>query len=148
MWHLQYAPFATLVASGSTSSALIFRTSTSLIRCPTLSTVRPPSFPTQRLQHYLAKSPLIKTYLTRKSQLTARNFLLSRLDKVSWLEHSSPSTFDVLYRTPVKVIPSFARLAILHWLIDSEADMPFRLRPHVTLLAPCRCGWCPLLNIP
>ena len=37
-------------------------------------------------------------------------------------------------------IPSFSRLAILRWLIDTEADMPFRLRPHVTRFAPRRCG--------
>ena len=35
-------------------------------------------------------------------------------------------------------IPSFSRLAIVRWLIDPEADMHFRLRPHVTRSAPCR----------
>ena len=83
---------------------------------------------------------LVKNYLTHRYQLNAREFLRGRLSKVSWLGHSSSSAFDTLHVTPVKVIPSFARLAILGWLIDSEADMRFRLRPHVARSAPCRCG--------
>ena len=83
---------------------------------------------------------VIKLYLNRRVQLEAREFLRDRLSKITWLGHSSSSTFDTLHSTPLKVIPSFSRLAILRWLIDSEADMHFRLRPHVTRTAPCRCG--------
>ena len=67
---------------------------------------------------------LIETYLARKSQLTAREFLLTRLAKVSWLGYYSPSTFDVLHRTSVKAIPSFSRLAILRWLILTLKPIP------------------------
>lgn len=83
---------------------------------------------------------VVKLYFNRRVQLEAREFLRECVSKIPWLCGSTSSTFDTLHSTPVKVIPSFSRLAILRWLLDSEADMHFRLRPHVTRNAPCRCG--------
>ena len=42
-----------------------------------------------------------------------------------------------LHATPLKAIP-FSPLAILRWIIDSEPDVHFRLRPHFTRSCPCR----------
>ena len=69
-----------------------------------------------------------------------RSFLRLRISQVDWLGDSSSTTLDTLHATPVKVIPPFARLAILRWSIDSEPDLHFRLRPHFTRRTSCRCG--------
>lgn len=63
---------------------------------------------------------------------------------IGWGDSSS-STLDTLHTTPVKVIPSFSRLAILRWSIDSEPDLHFRLHPHFTRQTACRCG-CGILS--
>jgi len=66
-------------------------------------------------------------------------FSEDKLAQVAWLGHSS--TFDdTLHVTNIEAIPSFSRVAILRWLIDSEPDVHFRLRPFFTRLSPCRCG--------
>ena len=39
---------------------------------------------------------------------------------------SSSFTLEALHATPLKAIPSFSRLAILRWIIDSEPDVHFR----------------------
>ena len=69
-----------------------------------------------------------------------RSFLCLRISQVDWLGDSSSTTLDTLHTTPIKVIPLFARLAILRWSVDSEPDLHFRLRPHFTRQTSCRCG--------
>ena len=69
-----------------------------------------------------------------------RSFLRLRICQVDWLGDSSSTTLDTLHTTPIKVIPPFARLAILRWSIDSEPDLHFRLRPHFARQTSCRCG--------
>ena len=69
-----------------------------------------------------------------------RSFLRLCISQVDWVGDSSSTTLDTLHTTPIKVIPPFARLAILRWSIDSEPDLHFRLRPHFTRRTSCRCG--------
>ena len=57
-----------------------------------------------------------------------------------WGWHSTPALFDTLLLTATKVIPSFTRLAIVRWYLDTEPDVHFRLRPYLTRRTPCRCG--------
>ena len=70
-----------------------------------------------------------------------------RISQVDWLGDSSSTTLDTLHTTPIKIIPPFARLAILRWSIDSEPDLHFRLRPHFTHFLSMRM-WPLLLAIP
>ena len=74
-----------------------------------------------------------------------RAFLRLRVSQVPWLFSSGPSLLDVLHTTPLKAIPCHARLAIFRWLIDSEPDLHFRLRPFLSRSSPCICG-CGLLS--
>lgn len=94
--------------------------------------------PSYKLSRLVTRT--FKTHLTRRLHIDSRAFLRVRLSQVDWLGDTSSSTFDTLHTTPIKIVPSFARLAILRWLIDSEPDVHFRLRPHLTRSAPCRCG--------
>ena len=90
---------------------------------------------------------LLKAHLRRRLLIDARTFLRRRLAQVPWLFSSSSAIFDTLHVTPLKVVPSFLRLALLRWAIDSEPDLHFRLRPHLSRSAPCVCGcgeWCSL----
>ena len=90
------------------------------------------------LSHKLTS--LLKRHLARKLFHQTRTFLLHRTAQVPWAWHSTPTLFDALHCTPTKVIPSFARLAIVRWYLDTEPDVHFRLRPHLTRRTPCRCG--------
>ena len=58
----------------------------------------------------------------------------------SRLFSSSSQLLDSLHVIPLKAIPSFSPLAILRWSIDSEPDLHFRLRPHLSRSTQCRCG--------
>ena len=82
----------------------------------------------------------VKIHLRHQLFHGARNFLRERLSQVDWAFSSSSFTLEALHVTPLKVIPPFSRLAILRWIIDSEPDVHFRLRPHFTRSSPCRCG--------
>ena len=66
--------------------------------------------------------------------------MLHRITQVPWLTHSSPTLIDTLHLTAAKVVPSFSRLAILRWHLDTEPDVHFRLRPYLTRRTLCRCG--------
>ncbi len=90
------------------------------------------------LSHKLTS--LFKRHLTRRLYHQTRTFLLQRIAQVPWAWHSTPALLDTLHLTTTKVIPSFARLAILRWYLDTEPDGHFRLRPHLTRHTPCRCG--------
>ena len=90
------------------------------------------------LSHKLTS--LLKRHLTRRLYHQTRTFLLQHTAQVPWAWHSTPALFDTLHLTPTKVIPSFARLAIGRWYLDTEPDVHFRLRPHLTRRTPCRCG--------
>ena len=81
-----------------------------------------------------------KLYLRRKLHIEARTFLISRFANVKFHFSTSPSLFDTLHQTPTKVIPPASRLAILRWSIDSEPDVHFRIRRHISRPSPCRCG--------
>ena len=81
---------------------------------------------------------LLKAHLKRRLLIDARTFLRRRLAQVPWLFSSSSAIFDTLHVTPLKVVPSFLRLALLRWAIDS--DLHFRLRLHLSRSAPCVCG--------
>ena len=83
---------------------------------------------------------LLKSHLKRRLLMESRAFLRRRLAQVPWLFSSSSAVFDTLHVTPLKVVPSFLRLALLRWAIDSEPDLHFRLRPHLSRSAPCICG--------
>ena len=87
--------------------------------------------PPHKLSRLIARS--FKLHLSRELRYQARSFLRSRLMNIPWLGHSSSSTFDVLRITPIKVVPSCTRLAILRWFIDSEPDLHLRLRPHLNI---------------
>ena len=82
----------------------------------------------------------VKVHLRQQLFYNARTFLRERLSQVDWAFSSSSFTLEALHETPIKAIPSFSRLAILRWTIDSEPDVHFRLRPHFTRSSPCRCG--------
>ena len=82
----------------------------------------------------------VKLHLRQQLLHNALNFLRERLSQVDWAFSSSSFTLEALHATPLKAIPSFSRLAILRWIIDSEPDVHFRLRPHFTRSSPCRCG--------
>ena len=82
----------------------------------------------------------VKLHLRQQLLHGALNFLRERLSQVDWAFSSSSFTLEALHATPLKAIPSFSRLAILRWIIDSEPDVHFRLRPHFTRSSPCRCG--------
>ena len=73
-----------------------------------------------------------KSHVLQMLHAETRSFLRLRISQVDWLGDSSSITLDTLHTTPIKVIPPFARLAILRWSIDSEPDLHFRLRPHFT----------------
>ena len=90
------------------------------------------------LSHKLTS--LLKRHLTRRLFHQTRNFLLQRNAQVPWAWQSTPALFDALHCTPTKVIPSFTRLAIVRWYLDTEPDVHFRLRPYLTRRTPCRCG--------
>ena len=81
-----------------------------------------------------------KAHVLQMLHADTRSFLRLRISQVDWLGDSSSTTLDTLHATPIKVIPPFARLAILRWSIDSEPDLHFRLRPHFTRRTSCRCG--------
>ena len=83
---------------------------------------------------------MLKSHLRRRLLIDSRAFLRRRLAQVPWLFSSSSAILDTLHLTPLKVIPSFLRLAILRWMFDSEPDLHFRLRPHISRSAPCVCG--------
>ena len=70
--------------------------------------------------------------------MTLATFLRERLSQVDWAFSSSSFTLEALHTTPLKAIPPFSRLAILRWIIDSEPDVHFRLRPHFTRSSPCQ----------
>ena len=74
----------------------------------------------------------VKLHLRQQLFRGALNFLRERLSQVDWAFSSSSFTLEALHATPLKAIPSFSRLAILRWIIDSEPDVHFRLRPHFT----------------
>ena len=101
------------------------------------------SYPPSKLSRLVTRT--FKHHVTRMLQADSRSFLRLRLSQVDWLGDSSSSTLDTLHTTPVKVIPSFSRLGILRWSIDSEPDLHFRLRPHFTRQTACRCG-CGILS--
>ena len=82
----------------------------------------------------------VKIHLRQQLFHGALNFLRQRLSQVDWAFSSSSFTLEALHATPLKAIPSFSRLAILRWIVDSEPDVHFRLRPHFTRSSPCRCG--------
>ena len=82
----------------------------------------------------------VKIHLRHQLLHGARTFLRERLSQVGWAFSSSSFTLEALHVTPLKAIPPFSRLAILRWIIDSEPDVHFRLRPHFTRSSPCRCG--------
>ena len=82
----------------------------------------------------------VKIHLRQQLLHGALNFLRERLSQVDWAFSSSSFTLEALHATPLKAIPSFSRLAILRWIIDSEPDVHFRIRPHFTRSSPCRCG--------
>ena len=82
----------------------------------------------------------VKIHLRHQLLHGARTFLRERLSQVDWAFSSSSFTLETLHATPLKAIPPFSRLAILRWIIDSELDVHFRLRPHFTRSSPCRCG--------
>ena len=90
------------------------------------------------LSHKLTS--LLKRHLTRQLYFHTRTFLLHRLTQVPWLTYSSPTLLDTLHLTATKVVPSFSRLAILRWHLDTEPDVHFRLRPYLTRRTLCRCG--------
>ena len=94
--------------------------------------------PSHRLSKLATK--LFKLYLRRKLHIEARTFLISRYANVKFHFSTSPALFDTLHQTPTKVIPPASRLAILRWSIDSEPDVHFRLRRHISRPSPCRCG--------
>ena len=81
-----------------------------------------------------------KSHVLQMLHAETRSFLRLRISQVDWVGDSSSTTLDTLHTTPIKVIPPFARLAILGWSIDSEPDLHFRLRPHFTRRTSCRCG--------
>ena len=81
-----------------------------------------------------------KSHVLQMLHAETRSFLRLRISQVDWVGDSSSTTLDTLHTTPIKVIPPFARLAILRWSIDSEPDLHFRLRPHFTRRTSCRCG--------
>ena len=81
-----------------------------------------------------------KSHVLQMLHAETRSFLRLRISQADWLGDSSSTTLDTLHATPIKVIPPFARLAILRWSIDSEPDLHFRLRPHFTRRTSCRCG--------
>ena len=81
-----------------------------------------------------------KSHVLPMLHADTRSFLRLRISQVDWRGDSSSTTLDMLHTTPIKVIPPFARLAILRWSIDSEPDLHFRLRPHFTRRTSCRCG--------
>ena len=94
--------------------------------------------PSHRLSKLATK--FFKLYLRRKLHIEARIFLISRFANVKFHFSTSPSLFDTLHQTPTKVIPPASRLAILRWSIDSEPDVHFRIRRHISRPSPCRCG--------
>ena len=81
-----------------------------------------------------------KSHVLQMLHAETRSFLRLRIFQVDWLGDSSSTTLDTLHTTPIKVIPPFARLAILRWSIDSQPHLHFRLRPHFTRRTSCRCG--------
>ena len=83
---------------------------------------------------------LFKRHMTRQLYHHTRTFLLQRLGQIPWAWHTSPAIFDALHLTATKAIPSFTRLAIVRWSLDTEPDVHFRLRPYLTRRTPCRCG--------
>ena len=108
---------------------------------PLIPTLFPNSFtPISFIQHTppprLSKlaTKMFKLYFRRKLHIEARNFLLSRYSNVKFHFSTSPALFDTLHQTPTKVIPPASRLAILRWSIDSEPDVHFRLRRHISRL--------------
>ena len=97
--------------------------------------------------HKLAKklTSALKEHLLQQLSFDTRAFLRLRVSQVPWLFSSGPPLLDVLHTTPLKAIPCHARLAIFRWLIDSEPDLHFRLRPFLSRSSPCICG-CGLLS--
>ena len=97
--------------------------------------------------HKLAKklTSALKEHLLQQLSFDTRAFLRLRVSQVPWLFSSGPPLLDVLHTTPLKAIPCHARLAILRWLIDSEPDLHFRLRPFLSRSPLCICG-CGLLS--
>ena len=81
-----------------------------------------------------------KTHLLQRLSFDTRTFLRLRISQVPWLFTSSSPILDILHNTPLKAIPCHTRLAIFRWIIDSEPDLHFRLRPHLSRSAPCICG--------
>ena len=82
----------------------------------------------------------VKIHLRNQLMFNTLTFLRERLSQVDWAFSSSSATLEAVHSSPLKAIPPFSRLAILRWIIDSEADVHFRLRPHITRTSPCRCG--------
>ena len=97
-----------------------------------------PGLPSHKLARKI--TILLKSHLKKRLLTDARAFLRLRLSQVPWLFSSSSSLLDTRHVTPLKIIPSFLRLAILRWVIDSEPDLHFRLRPYLSRSAPCLCG--------
>ena len=97
--------------------------------------------------HKLAKklTSALKEHLLQQLSFDTRAFLRLRVSQVPWLFSSGPPLLDVLHTTPLKAIPCHARLAIFRWLIDSEPDLHFRLRPFLSRSSLCICG-CGLLS--
>ena len=58
-----------------------------------------------------------KAHVLQMLHADTRSFLRLRISQVDWLGDSSSTTLDTLHATPIKVIPPFARLAILRWSI-------------------------------
>ena len=82
----------------------------------------------------------LEEHLLRRLLFDTSTFLRLRISQVPWLFASSSPLLDALHNTPLKAIPCHTRLAILRWIIDSEPDLHFRLRPHLSRSAPCICG--------
>ena len=92
--------------------------------------------------HKLAKklTSALKEHLLQQLSFDTRVFLRLRVSQVPWLFSSGSPLLDVLHTTPLKAIPCHARLAIFRWLIDSEPDLHFRLRPFLSRSSLCICG--------
>ena len=96
------------------------------------------NLPTHKLSKKLTSA--LKEHLLQQLSFDTKVFLRHRVSQVPWLFTSSSPLLEILHTTPIKAIPCHSRLAILRWLIDSEPDLHFRLRPYLSRSSPCVCG--------
>ncbi len=92
--------------------------------------------PPHKLSAQLTKH--LKTHLTRKLLELARTFLRARLAQVPWHFATLSSVFDSLHVTPTRVIPSFARLAMLGYRLGAWYPLP---PPSLSLLQNSMWVW-------